>query len=214
MKLKSLLFGTLTLVFSAWLHAAEPKAGVDYLVYSPPQPTEVAPGKVEVTEFFFYTCPHCADMEPSLEQWAKTLPPDVTLRRVPVLFRPQLASAAKLYYTLENLGLVEKYQGAVFQAIHQQRVNLMDEETLFKWIGSKGEDADKFALVYKSFAVASKVQRADQITRAHNIPGTPALVVNGKYLVAQGDHATQLQIVNFLIAKERAALGGKAGKSK
>lgn len=210
MKLKSLLLGCFALAFSALVHAAEPRAGVEYTIFAPPQPVEAAPGKIEVTEFFFYTCPHCADMEPVLEQWAKALPADVSLRRVPVLFRPQLVPAAKIFYTLENMGLIEKLHALVFIAIHQERVNLMDEDTLFKWVGSKGVDAEKFASVYKSFAIASKVQRADQVTRAHGIPGTPALVVNGKYLVANGDHAAQLRVVDFLVAKERAALKGKS----
>jgi thiol:disulfide interchange protein DsbA len=206
MKLKSLLYlfaATLTLGWTA-AYAQTPKAGVDYSVYEIPQPTDAGPGKIEVTEFFFYTCPHCADMEPLLEKWAKAQPKDVSLRRVPVLFRPQLAPYAKLYYTLEALNLTDKLQGEVFVAIHEQRVNLGDEKALLAWVSSKGVDAAKFSEIYNSFSVNSKVSRADQITRAHNIPGTPAMVVNGKYLVSQGDHARQLQVVDYLIAKARS----------
>lgn len=207
MKLKSLLFtfaATLTLGWSLAASAETPKAGTDYAVYEVAQPTDAPAGKIEVTEFFFYTCPHCADMEPLLEKWAKTLPKDVSLRRVPVLFRPQLAPYAKLYYTLEAMNLLEKLQGEVFIAIHEQRVNLADDKALLAWVASKGVDATKFSEIYNSFSVASKVQRADQVTRAHNIPGTPAMVVNGKYLVSQGDHAHQLQVVDYLIAKARS----------
>jgi thiol:disulfide interchange protein DsbA len=206
MKLKSLLYTVAAIVSLGWAAVAAaqtPKAGVDYSIYEIPQPTDAPAGKIEVTEFFFYTCPHCADMEPLLEKWAKALPKDVSLRRVPVLFRPQLAPYAKLYYTLEAMNLLDKLQGEVFVAIHQQRVNLGDEKALLAWVSSKGVDAAKFSEVYNSFSVGSKVSRADQITRAHNIPGTPAMVVNGKYLVSQGDHARQLQVVDYLIAKVR-----------
>ena len=44
------------------------------------------PGKIEVLEFFAYTCPHCAAMEPLVEDWAKTAPPDVVLKQVPIAF--------------------------------------------------------------------------------------------------------------------------------
>jgi protein dithiol oxidoreductase (disulfide-forming) len=207
MKLKSLLCTFVTATTLGWfgLAAAQtPQAGTDYSVYETPQQTEAPAGKIEVTEFFFYTCPHCADMEPLLEQWAKTLPKDVSLRRVPVLFRPQFAPYAKIYYTLESMNLLDKLHSEVFVAIHEQRQNFADEKVLLAWVASKGVDADKFADIYKSFAVASKVQRADQITKAYNVPGTPAIVVNGKYLVGQGDHARQLQITNYLIAKTRS----------
>lgn len=207
MKLKSLLCTFTTAVALVWTAAAAaqtPQAGVDYTVYDPPQPTEAPKGKIEVTEFFFYTCPHCADMEPLLERWEQAKPKDVVLRRVPVLFRPQLAPYAKIYYTLEAMNLTDKLQGEVFKAIHQQRLNLADDKALQSWVASKGVDAAKFADVYKSFTVASKVQRADQVTRDHAIPGTPSLVVNGKYLVASGDHEHQLQVVNYLVAKIRS----------
>ncbi|HTH94206.1 MAG TPA: thiol:disulfide interchange protein DsbA/DsbL [Rhodocyclaceae bacterium] len=210
MKLKSLLFSlvavaTLSSPVFAQAPAPTPVAGQDYSAYDPQQPTDAGPGKIEVTEFFFYDCPHCNDMEPLIEQWAKTLPKDVVLRRVPVLFRPQLAAGAKLYYTLDAMNLVGKLNADVFNAIHQQNINLDDQDTLFKWIASKGVDATKFAQIYGSFAVDSKVRNADQITRAHKIPGTPAIVVDGKYLVASGDHARELQIASYLIEKVRAS---------
>jgi thiol:disulfide interchange protein DsbA len=207
MKLKSLLCTFATAIALGWTGfaaAQTPQAGTDYTTYAPPQPTDAPAGKIEVTEFFFYTCPHCADMEPVIERWAQTLPKDVSLRRVPVLFRPQLAPYAKIYYTLEAMNLVDKLHGAVFVAIHEQRLNLGDEKVLFSWVASKGVDAAKFEEIYKSFAVASKVERANQITKAHDVPGTPAIVVNGKYLVSGGDHARQLQIASYLIDKIRS----------
>ena len=206
MKLKSLLY-TFAAVLSLGLgtaHAQTPEAGTDYMVYLGPMPTEAPAGKIEVTEFFFYTCPHCADMEPLLEKWAETLPKDVSLRRVPVLFRPQLAPFAKIYYTLEAMNLLGKLHGEVFVAVHQQRVNLADEKALFAWVASKGVDAAKFEEIYKSSATIDKVKLADQLTRSYNVPGTPAIVVGGRYLIAQGDHARQLKIANFLIAKVRS----------
>ena len=135
-------------------------------------PTEAPAGKIEVTEFFFYTCPHCADMEPLLEKWAKTLPKDVSLRRVPVLFRPQLAPFRQ---DLLHAGSDEPARQAArlrFSSPSTSSASISrDEKTLFGWVASKGVDAAKFEEIYKSFAVASKVTRADQITRAYNIPG-------------------------------------------
>lgn len=211
MKLKSLLYTFAALLALGWgtAQAQTPEAGTDYMVYLGPMPVEAPAGKIEVTEFFFYTCPHCADMEPLLDQWAKTLPKDVSLRRVPVLFRPQLAPYAKIYYTLEAMDLLDKLHAEVFVAIHQQRLNLADEKALFSWVAGKGADAAKFEEVYKSSAIIDKVKQADQLTRTYNVPGTPAIVVGGRYLVAQGDHSRQLKIANFLIAKVRSDLKKK-----
>src|SRR6476619_1843101 len=62
-------------------------AGKDYKVLDKRVPVDAGPGKIEVTEFFRYSCPHCNAFEPKLVAWSKRLPPDVVLRRVPVAFR-------------------------------------------------------------------------------------------------------------------------------
>lgn len=212
MKLKSLLVlsaSLLSLTIAVQVHAAEPKAGKDYTIYAPPQPTEAAPGKIEVTEFFWYGCPHCNEFEPSLQAWTKALPKDVTFRRVPAIFRPQWVPGAKAYYSFEALGLTDKLHAELFNAIHVQRMNPADDQAIINWVGSKGGDAAKFADIYKSFTVQSQVQRAAQIVSAHGLQGVPALVINGKYLIATMDHGRQLEVANYLIAKERAALSKK-----
>src|SRR5690606_41588980 len=61
------------------------QAGQGYVTLTPAQPSDTA-GKTEVLEFFAYSCPHCAILEPKLQAWAKTLPADVALRPVPVAF--------------------------------------------------------------------------------------------------------------------------------
>ena len=40
-----------------------------------PVPVETGK-KIEVIEFFSYSCPHCGEFEPSLQDWLKTLPCD------------------------------------------------------------------------------------------------------------------------------------------
>ncbi|HEY0336656.1 MAG TPA: DsbA family protein, partial [Burkholderiales bacterium] len=70
----------------------------------------------------------------------------------------------------------------VFSAIHEQRVRLQDPKVLFDWVASKGVDKQKFMDTYNSFSVQSRTQRATDVTRRYNIPFTPALVVDGRYL--------------------------------
>src|SRR5205814_843410 len=83
---------------------------------------------VEVIKFFSYGCPHCADLEPFVEDWLKTLPPDVQFRRVPVLFQPRWVSLARVYYTLEALGVDTKLTPEVFSAVHKQGIDLANDK--------------------------------------------------------------------------------------
>ncbi len=64
----------------------KPVEGKHHTVLSQRQRTLDAK-RVEVLEFFAYSCSHCATFEPALHAWQKKLPPDALFRRIPVAFR-------------------------------------------------------------------------------------------------------------------------------
>lgn len=180
--------------------------GKDYVVLG--QPLAVDSGdKVEVTEFFWYGCPHCYDLEPLIEKWVKGLPKDVEFRRQPTIFRDSWAPGAKTFYALEALGQLQRLHGDVFRAMHADRINLVDENVLFDWIAKKGIDRKQFVDTYNSFNVQSKTKRAEQVTRQSKIAGVPAVIVDGKYATSAsftGSHEAMLAAVDELIQKARA----------
>jgi thiol:disulfide interchange protein DsbA len=163
--------------------SAEVVAGRDYELIKPPQPTESG-NKVEVIEFFSYACPHCNALQPSLRSWLKRKPADVDFRRSPVVFQESWIPFARIYYTVDAMGLTDKLHHEVFTAIHEQKIRLQDPEVLFGWVASKGIDRKKFEDTYNSFAVQSRTQRASEVTRRYDIPYTPVIVVDGRYLTA------------------------------
>lgn len=157
------------------------EAGRDFTLVSPPQPGGVN-GQIEVLEFFSYGCPHCHEFDPLLTNWRKTLPADVVFRRVPVSFgRPQWAALGRLYLTLAALGLADKLDPAVFEAIHNQRVPLHDEAKRNEWLAKQGVDVAKFNNTWKSFGVESQAKRAEQQSEAFKVAGVPALAIDGRY---------------------------------
>ena len=128
-----------------------------YTPITPAQPTEDA-SKIEVVEFFSYGCPHCADFNPLLHAWAAKQPGDVVVKKVPITFgRAAWANIAKLYYTLEITGDLQRLESDVFKAIHVERQNLFEERALTEWVVKKGVDAKKSSETFNSFGVMSKV---------------------------------------------------------
>lgn len=173
----------LCLLVLAGTACAEIVAGRDYRTINPPQP--VASGaKVEVIEFFWYGCPHCNNLQGPLHAWLKRKPQDVEFRRVPAVFQESWVPLTRAYYAFEALGLVDKLHLEAFHAIHAQKVRLQDPKVLFDWVARHGIDRQKFAETYDSFAVESRIRRSIEMTRSYDIPGTPALVVDGRYLTA------------------------------
>jgi thiol:disulfide interchange protein DsbA len=180
------------------------EAGKDYAVLSPAQPTE-SRGKVEVIEFFAYTCPHCFELEPDLNAWARSLPRNVVLKRQPVIFSDSWEPMARAYFALEALNAVDRLHADVFNALHVDDLKLMDPDAFFDWGAKQGLDRAKLKNAYQSFAVATKVVRAKQLQRAYKINGVPALAVNGKYLTSAsmtGSNEKTLAVVDELIRME------------
>jgi protein dithiol oxidoreductase (disulfide-forming) len=188
--------------------AAKPVLDKEYKLIEPPQPQPATVKGVEVLEFFNYACPHCYEFEPNLKTWLKNKPKNADFRYVPAIFNERMIPLAKIYYTLEEMGLLEKLHDKVYYAIHQQQLNLTEQAVLLKWIGEQGVDTKKFEAVFDSFSVNNKVQRATQMTRNYHIPGTPYLIIGGRYLTgpsmsvrADGnvDHNRLMQVLNELI---------------
>jgi protein dithiol oxidoreductase (disulfide-forming) len=212
MRKLTLLIGLLVATIAGSAAALELKEGQHYTTFNPPRATE-ARDRIEVTEFFWYGCSHCFNLEPLLQKWQKKLPKDVSFRRVPAVFpgkdgKPgNWASGTKLYYTLEAMGLLEKFHGEILDSIHIDRINLLDEKVMLDWLGKKGVDTKKFADTYNSFAIQSKVLRAMQMTEAHGLDGVPALIVDGRYKPSASGAAGSFEdifvVVDQLIDKAR-----------
>lgn len=191
-------------LFAAHAQAAE--WGKDYIELTPAQAVDAPRGKVEVIEFFWYRCPHCADLEPELEAWAKRQPPYVLIRRQPAVLNDSWLPLTKAFYALEALGQLERLHGAVFTAIHRDRIDLNDPNTFFDWAASQGVERKKIADAYNSFSVNIKAARAKQLTARYKITGVPAFVVNGKYQTSAyltGGQKALFKVLDELIAQER-----------
>lgn len=200
------MLAALILLFSANVMAA-PQAGEEYRATAQALPTEQS-GKIEVLELFWYGCPHCYHLEPQLAAWVKKLPQDVYFKRVPGLPQPAWAPMAKAYYAMEQLGVLEKLHGKLFEAIHKQRALRPDDEAaVIDWITKQGGlDRKKVEAAFNSFSMNTKLMKAAQIFRASGATGVPALIIDGKYLSSStmaGGNSQVLQVADYLIEKVR-----------
>ena len=194
--------------------AAQPPA--PFIELSPPLPTD-SKGKIEVVEFFWYECPHCYALEPLLETWIKKLPKDVEFRRIPATFNERWVISARVYYALEAMGLVDKLHRPLMDAIHKDRLRVTDERQLTEWLQGKGVDVAKFSATLKSFAVESRLKRAQSLVQGSRIDGVPALMVNGQYVVAAGAGGSEermLAIADSLIEQSRKQLAATTAPAK
>jgi thiol:disulfide interchange protein DsbA len=158
------------------------RAEIDYRPIDP-QPVGVTEG-VEVIDFFWYGCPHCNNLQPYLERWISRKPSDVTVRRIPAVLRESWAPHARIYYTLEALGEVERLHQQVYHGYHVEKLSMSKPEVMTAWAVRHGIMRERWDETYASAAVQLKVEEAAKLTRTYKITGTPSLVVQGRYLTS------------------------------
>jgi thiol:disulfide interchange protein DsbA len=164
------------------------KEGTSYKKLVPAQPTNVSPGKVEVTEVFWYGCGHCYALDPALESWkTKGKPAYVEFVRVPAMWNDATRMHARVFYTAELLGKLDELHTLIFREIHANGNQLNTVEKISTFFREHGVSADEFQKAFSSFAVESKLQRADFLNRRYRIEAVPTVVVNGKYTTGVGD---------------------------
>jgi thiol:disulfide interchange protein DsbA len=184
------------------------KEGVNYKKLVPAQPTSVSPGKVEVVEVFWYGCPHCYALDPALETWRRQdKPPYVEFVRVPAIWNDTLRMHARVFYTAEVLGKLDELHSAIFREIHVNHDMLNTVEKISAFFTAHGVSAQDFQKAFSSFAVESKLQRAEVLNQRYRVESVPVFVVNGKYttdVAAAGGPKQVLSVINDLVARERA----------
>ena len=201
----------LVLAFPACAQPVEKfEAGKHYFAIDPVQPTSSG-NKIEVLEVFMYTCPHCYDLEPYLTKWKATKAADVAYAPFPAAWNEPVEAFARAFYAAETLGILEASHEKFFAAIHKERVPFATLEDIAQWYTQFGVTKEAFLSAAKSFAVNTKINRSKAMVPRWGVAGTPTVIVNGKYrfdVSSAGGHQNIGELIDFLVAKERAAKKG------
>jgi thiol:disulfide interchange protein DsbA len=201
--------------------AASWEAGTQYFLIDPPQPTSSG-DKIEVTEVFSYGCPACNFAAVTIDKLAKSLPPNAVMNYVPASFNPaeDWPLFQRTFYTAQALGLTEKSHQAMYDAVWKTKElattnpdgrglknpqpSLDEVAAFFTRFGVKAED---FVGTANSFAINTKMKRADAYVKSTGVDSTPTLIVGGKYrftVQTAGGLEKVEPLVRFLIQKEIA----------
>src|SRR5204862_6873453 len=145
-----------------------------------PQRPVAADGRIEVIEFFYYGCPVCYATQPFLTRWLSTASEYVAIRRVPALSTEAWEPFAKLFYTLETLGQIDRLHWPVYDHFHFENVKLNDEKILADWVARNGIERQKCVEVYGSSGGAARMAKARGRPKAHDVRAEPTFTPAGE----------------------------------
>ncbi len=182
--------------------------GIEYTRLRAPQPTQNAK-KIEVVELFWYGCPHCYQFEPELTAWVAKQAKDVEFIRMPAVGNPTWELHARAFYTAELLGVLDHIHEPLFDSIHKLGNRFPDEKSLEDFFDEHGVKREDFRNMFHSFAVDTRIRRALDMGARYGVDSVPTIIINGKYRTSAsqaGSHENVLAVMDFLVAKERAAM--------
>ncbi|MFD8597301.1 DsbA family protein [Kitasatospora sp. NPDC059646] len=167
----------------------------------------------EAVEFFWYNCSHSAALEAPLAGWAARHQGDVTLRRVPAVWPGSPGEAeqrahARLFYTLDRLGEVDRRQAAVFHAVREEHLDLTTEQGAADWAAAQGLDAAAFRTAYHSAEVDRAVDQAPKLFADNRVTELPTVIVDGTgrtYPTRAGGVERMPDALDRMVTEQRAA---------
>jgi thiol:disulfide interchange protein DsbA len=216
------LLGTLALILAPVTQATQTwTEGSQYDLITPAQRTNVPAGKVEVMEVFSYGCPGCNGFQPVMAALQHSLPANARMVFLPASFRPDenWTMLQRAYFAAQALGISERTHQAIFDAVWKTgELGITDpatrrlknplpsiEDAAKCYERLTGVKSDVFLATARSFGVDLKMRSADAQIIAMQIPGTPCIVVNGKYRVNLDSLRSQddvIGVVRYLVDKE------------
>ena len=103
--------------------------------------------------------------------WIKNKPADVTVRHVPAILKDSWAPHARIFYTLELLGELDRLHLAVYHSYHVEQLYMSKPDVMEQWAVKNGIDARRWKDAYYSPEVDAKIARADAGHQALRHPG-------------------------------------------
>ncbi|MFG6667821.1 thiol:disulfide interchange protein DsbA/DsbL [Halomonas sp. HNIBRBA4712] len=173
----------LALSATATASAQEVVEGQDYTLLENPVATVADDDHIEVTEVFWFGCPHCYALQDTVEQWYPTLDDDVEIVKMPATMGGNWNTHATAFYAAESLGIEGELHRDFFDAIHQDGQTLTDEDDIAAFFANYGVSEDEAKKALNAFPVRSETNRAHSRMREMRLMGVPALVVDGRYVI-------------------------------
>jgi len=202
--MSAVLLGASLLVGST-VFAQEAIEGRNFVALSSPVPV-AQPEKIEVIALFWYGCPHCYQLESTLNPWSATLAEDVNFIRMPAMFGGIWNLHGQLFYTLKTMQADENIHQRIFDTLHNSNRKLSSLNEITDFIVEQGVDKELFTKTWSSFSVKSQMEKAKKQAMAYQISGVPAIVINGKYrfdIGMAGGLQETVDVADVQIEKER-----------
>lgn len=153
----------------------------------------VSASALDITEIFSFTCIHCYNVEPQVEQLSAQ--PNIRFIPVPLYDQTNINEVATInaYFAANSLGKGMNFRRSYFTAVFNAGYPAYTPETLKYVLQSIGLNNPDFYKLASSKTIINNVNYAVNSAIKYGATGTPTFVANGRFY--EGEDALQ-QIFN------------------
>ncbi len=140
-----------------------------------------------IIEVLSYGCHYCSVLDDDISQFAKKLPEGVSFKATHLNINngEGLSAYAPIFATLEEMGIESELRKVFYDAVINRKISLTDQETLIDFLKQYGIDTNEYLNVSQSKAVQDRLEEMENISKFYQITGTPAFIINKRYVVYQ-----------------------------
>ena len=191
------------MVGTAFSNSATPALKGKYTVLEKEQSTHT-PGKVKVTEFADFYCPHCHMFEeqglPVLEkEFGNKI--EITMVGFPVI-PGKLPTAFDMYEQAKTMGKGPQMRQVLFRTIHKDRLHVFDKTIREMLVKEVGLDPVAFEAGLASGKPARAVEDGKKWGQRVNVDHTPTILLDGNIKADPIDPAILKTVIQSILAAD------------
>lgn len=166
-------------------------------------PSTYEPGKVKITEFLKFNCPHCNLFNQQMPALKKKYGDRLEITYKPMLWKSVkgdlvFKKSIEAYILAERMGKGEEMKDALFKAMFIENRDLTSELQLGD-IGKSVGLGDEFITALKNGDAKDEADADIKLAESFQVDETPTIIINGKFKVTPSmTNEDTTQMVNNL----------------
>lgn len=162
-------------------------------------------GKVKITIFFDFFCPHCHQFDsvvmPLLErEYGKKL--QVTYMGYPIVYQDSVIPI-EAFELAKDEGKGEAMKNAIFDAIYYKRKDGANIDVLTSLAQSIGLNAEKFKKRLESGEKKKIVENGKELAKSYGAKSTPTVIIDGNTIIKDNTLATVSSLVSKILEGDK-----------
>ena len=162
-------------------------------------------GKVKITIFFDFFCPHCHQFDsvvmPLLErEYGKKL--QVTYMGYPIIYQDSVIPI-EAFELAKDEGKGEEMKNAIFDAIYYKRKDGANIDVLTSLAQSIGLNAEKFKKRLESGEKKKVVESGKELAKSYGAKSTPTVIIDGNTIIKDNTLATVSSLVSKILEGDK-----------